>query len=166
MICFVLRSQKHGSGVLKLPWLLPPLKHMQLCPLRVVLPPFLLPFPVASLLFPFLLAFLTWVHVHRAVCQFCRVSLCPSDLGLGCTLHPCPTSTSSQRSFLLLHGINLWHLFIYLVSLFRVEPTAYGSSQARGPIRAVAASLHHSHSNTRSKLHLRPTPQLMAMPDL
>ena len=28
---------------------------------------------------------------------------------------------------------------------------AYGSSQARGLIRATAASLHHSHSNARSK---------------
>ena len=38
---------------------------------------------------------------------------------------------------------------------------AYGNSQARGGIVAAAASLHHSHSNARSDLHLRP--QLMAM---
>ena len=31
-------------------------------------------------------------------------------------------------------------------------------SQARGRIQAVAASLRHSQSNTRSKLHLKPTP--------
>ena len=31
---------------------------------------------------------------------------------------------------------------------------AYGSSQARGQIRAPAASLRHSHSNVRSKPHL------------
>ena len=43
---------------------------------------------------------------------------------------------------------------------------AYGSSQARGWIRAVAASLHHSHRNAGSELHLQPTPQLMAIPDL
>ena len=42
---------------------------------------------------------------------------------------------------------------------------AYGGSQARGRIGAVAAGLHLSHSNTGSKLHLRPTPQLMATPD-
>jgi len=42
---------------------------------------------------------------------------------------------------------------------------AYGSSQAKGQIRTAAASLHHSYSNTRSELHLGPTPQLMAMPD-
>ena len=39
-------------------------------------------------------------------------------------------------------------------------------SQARGLIRAAAAGLHHSHSNTRSELRLRPTPQLMATPGL
>ena len=34
---------------------------------------------------------------------------------------------------------------------FRATPVAYGSSQARGRIRTIAAGLHHSHSNTRSK---------------
>ena len=34
-----------------------------------------------------------------------------------------------------------------------------------GRIGAVAASLCHSHSNTRTKPCLRPTPQLTAMPD-
>ena len=42
---------------------------------------------------------------------------------------------------------------------------AYGSSQARDWSGAIAASLHHSHSNAGSKLHLWPTPQLTAMPD-
>ena len=32
-------------------------------------------------------------------------------------------------------------------------------------IAAAAAGLHHSHSNARASLHLRPTPQLMATPD-
>ena len=40
---------------------------------------------------------------------------------------------------------------------------AFGSSQARGRIRAVATGLHQS--NTRSKPCLQPTPQLMATPD-
>ena len=44
-------------------------------------------------------------------------------------------------------------------------PMAYGGSQARGRIRAVAAVLHQSHSDAGSELHLRPTPQLLAMPD-
>ena len=37
-------------------------------------------------------------------------------------------------------------------------PAVYGSSQARGQIRAAGAGLHHSHGNARSKPHLRPTP--------
>ena len=49
--------------------------------------------------------------------------------------------------------------------LFRAAPPAYGSSQARGQIGAVATSLHHSHSNAGSKLCLQHTPQLMAMLD-
>ena len=50
---------------------------------------------------------------------------------------------------------------------FRAAPVAYGISQARGPIGATAAGLHHSHhhSNAGSELHLQPTPQLMAIPD-
>ena len=43
---------------------------------------------------------------------------------------------------------------------------AYGGSQVRALIGAVAASLHHSHSNARSESRLGPTPHLMAMPDL
>ena len=54
--------------------------------------------------------------------------------------------------------------FFFLVfCLFRAAPMAYGGSQARGPIGAVAASLHHSHAG--SEPCLQPTPQLTAMPD-
>ena len=56
-------------------------------------------------------------------------------------------------------------LKFFFLLLFRAEPTAYGHSQARGPIRATAASLHHSHSNRGSKLHLQPIPQLTVMLD-
>ena len=42
---------------------------------------------------------------------------------------------------------------------------AYGGSWDRGLIRAVAAGLRHSYSISGSKPHLRPTPQLMAVPD-
>ena len=56
------------------------------------------------------------------------------------------------------------YLFIYLL-LFRAALAAYGSSQARGLIGAVATSLHHSHSNVGSKRSLQPTPQLMALPN-
>ena len=48
------------------------------------------------------------------------------------------------------------NLFINLViGLFvfsRAASMAYGGSQARGLIRAVAAGLHHSHSNLGSEL--------------
>ena len=37
---------------------------------------------------------------------------------------------------------------------------AYGNYQARGQIGTIAAGLNHSHNNTRSEPHLRPTPQL------
>ena len=59
-------------------------------------------------------------------------------------------------------------LFVCLFCLFafsRAALVAYGGSQARGLIRAVAAGLRHSHSNARSEPRLRPTLQLMATPD-
>ena len=37
------------------------------------------------------------------------------------------------------------------VSYFRAAFEAYGGSQARGPIGAVAASLYHSHSDAGSE---------------
>ena len=43
--------------------------------------------------------------------------------------------------------------------------TAYGGSQARGRIGAVAASLRQGQSNAGSERCLRPTPQLRATPD-
>ena len=71
------------------------------------------------------------------------------------------------------------HLFFFLLLLLcvcvcvcvcvfafsRAAPMAYGGSQARGPIGAVAMGLHLSHSNARSEPCLQPTPQLMATPD-
>ena len=56
-------------------------------------------------------------------------------------------------------------LFFVFVFLFRADLVAYGGSQARGPIGAVAASLHHSHNNMGSELRLQPIPQLTATPD-
>ena len=43
-----------------------------------------------------------------------------------------------------------WVLF-FLVFFFRTASGAHGDSQTRGQIRATAASLHHSHSNTGSE---------------
>jgi len=64
--------------------------------------------------------------------------------------------------------LEFWRIFIFYFILFfvfsRAAPVAYGGSQARGLIRAVATSLCPSHGNKRSELCLQPTPQLMATP--
>ena len=53
-------------------------------------------------------------------------------------------------------------VYIYIIIIIILfTPTAYGSSQARGQIGALTASLHHSHSHARSKLHLQSTPQAL-----
>ena len=65
-------------------------------------------------------------------------------------------------------GLNLHgaiYLFICLFAISWVALVAYGVSQARGLIGAVAAGLRQSHSNAGSKPHLQPTAQLTAMPD-
>ena len=54
-------------------------------------------------------------------------------------------------------------LFFVFLPFSRAVPAAYGDSQARGLIGAVAASLRHS--NAGSKPSLRPTPQLTATLD-
>ena len=55
--------------------------------------------------------------------------------------------------------------FFGFFAFSRATPMEYGDCQARGLIRAVASSLHHSYSNMGSEPRLRPTPQLMATPD-
>ena len=57
-------------------------------------------------------------------------------------------------------------LFFFLFFFYNHARSIWKFSGLRGRIRAAAASLHHSHSNTGSESHLQPTPQLMAMPDL
>ena len=42
---------------------------------------------------------------------------------------------------------NKYCLEVHIDLLFRAKPTAYGSSQARGQIEAIAVSLPHSHSS-------------------
>ena len=60
--------------------------------------------------------------------------------------------TRSFWSFVLLHKgafVRVTHIYIYFLSfcLFRAAHLAYGVSQARGRIGAVAANLCQSHSN-------------------
>ena len=54
---------------------------------------------------------------------------------------------------------------LFFFFFFRATIVANGISQARGPIRATAASLCHSHSNAGSELCLQPTPQRKAILD-
>ena len=54
--------------------------------------------------------------------------------------------------------------FVFLPFLVPA-PGAYGGSQARSPIGAVATGLHHSHSNVGSEPCLQPTLQLTATLD-
>ena len=54
---------------------------------------------------------------------------------------------------------------VVVVAISWAAPTAYGGSQARGLIGAVATGLRQSHSNAGSEQRLQPTPQLTATPD-
>ena len=53
----------------------------------------------------------------------------------------------------------------FLFLFCRAAAMEYGSSWARGRIRATSASLCHSHISARSELCLWTTPQLTATPD-
>ena len=54
---------------------------------------------------------------------------------------------------------------VVVVAISWATPTAYGGSQARGPIGVAATGLRQSHSNAGSEPRLQPTPQLTATPD-
>ena len=79
---------------------------------------------------------------------------------------------------MLVSDIHLWFSFLGFFCMFVLfcfvfclsaiswaAPTAYGGSKARGQIRAVDASLCHSHSSAGSEPRLLPIPQLTATPD-
>ena len=68
---------------------------------------------------------------------------------------------NTQKSLVFLFSF----LFFFVFCPFRAAHVAYGVSQDRGLIGAVAAGLRQSNGNARSEPHLRPTPQLTATPD-
>ena len=80
------------------------------------------------------------------------------------TNHGTETRVLMSKLSILTYELLSWftllfiYLFILVYRLLRAPPTAYGGSQARGLIGAVAAILHHSHSNARSEQCLRPSP--------
>ena len=98
-----------------------------------------------------------------------------SEYGTGSDPHTLRFNVTQQLHFhnginqqLYLNNGVIQKLHFFVFCLFRAAPTAYGGSQARGLIGAVAARLHHSHSLHSimgSEPRLQPTPQLMAMPD-
>ena len=67
---------------------------------------------------------------------------------------------SSLPMFVCCVMSSIFHFCFFYFS-FYVAPVTYGSSLARGRMRASAAGLCHSHSSTGSELHLRPTLQLV-----
>ena len=75
-------------------------------------------------------------------------------------------SKSSQLPKYYVQCSVLLFIFYFFVFLFLwAAPAAYGGSQARGRIGAVATGLRQSHSNAGSEPRLQPTPQLMATQD-
>ena len=90
--------------------------------------------------------------------------LCGQQLERKCI---CVIITEGRLGSLYLISFFFSFLFFFfsLFAFSRAAPAAYGGSQARSPIGAVATSLCQSYSNTGSKLRLRPTPQLTATLD-
>ena len=75
-----------------------------------------------------------------------------------------PTMVEMVNFMLYVFYHHILFLF-YFFGFFQDAPTAYGGSQARGEIGAIAAGLCHSHSKSGSKALLKPTPQLIAKLD-
>ena len=66
------------------------------------------------------------------------------------------------------YSYTLWFFFFFFfffLPFSRAAPMAYGGSQARGLIGAVANGLRLSQSNAGSELRLQPIPQLTATPE-
>ena len=67
--------------------------------------------------------------------------------------HTCPSSGwGNSHQHLVCCMFLLWKKLDFFF-FFRAAPMAFGGSQARGQIRAVAAGLYHSHSNSGSLTH-------------
>ena len=85
----------------------------------------------------------------------------PKRLCLGCRLNVPRMGYFSNPIIQSILVITTWdfqlcmeQLNFFFFFLFRAAPGAYGSSWSRGWIGDTAASLHHSHSNSRFEPHL------------
>ena len=87
----------------------------------------------SQLLTPFLLLYL-FIYYFGCACDLQKLPGQRSNL----------TCNQSQR------GENTRYIFFFFFVFLGPHPGAYGGSQARGQIGAVAASLHHSQSYARS----------------
>jgi len=76
-----------------------------------------------------------------------------------------PITYSTSSFFFFLSFVFFFVVVVVFVAISWAAPAAYGGSQARGPIRAVATGLRQSHSNAGSEPRLQPTPQLTATLD-
>ena len=81
----------------------------------------------------------------------------PSESVRGAGLRKGPASVVLARGYPVVPAS---FFFFFVFCPFKVIPSAYGGSQARGPIRAAAKGLRQSHSNAGSEPCLPPTTQL------
>jgi len=85
--------------------------------------------------------------------------------GVHSTLSSMDSKRSQGRGEIFFFFFCLFVFVVVVVAISWAAPAAYGGSQARGRIGAVATGLRQSHSNAGSEPRLQPTPQLTAMPD-
>ena len=115
---------------------------------------------------------LSWDEVHSSLTvsgwtwlKTCLTPHLTPQLGLKVTNFWNYNTSSVLLNPLLFFSFFLSFFLSSFFLLFRTTPKAYGGSQVRHRIGATASSLHLSHSNMGSKLHLCPTPWLTAMLD-
>ena len=118
-----------------------------------------------SYLFPTKLPGLIAHPTHDYTCGFilhhhALHSAMPLRQGASSEINPPPSKLSAWPAF-----IHPLFIYLFIFAFSRAALAAYGGSQARCLIGAVAAGLHQSHSNAGSESCLQPTPQLTATPD-
>ena len=94
----------------------------------------------------------TYLSIHH-IFLFCHFSVnCPCVIsfkkGTTHSFHTPGKRRLESDGYLKLTGI------FFFFFLFKAAPVAYGSSQARGPIKTAAAGLHCSHSSSRFEPYL------------
>jgi len=91
-----------------------------------------------------------WLLIHRSSWSVWNM------LESGSWRSPSPSHLLSWGCYRCVTSCRSALLFFSFWALSGPAPVACGSSQARGPVgaAAAAASLHHSHDNARSMLHL------------